>query len=95
MSFRCQTLRKNLSEINFQFHVLFIPKRLIWESRRFIWADGKEHPEYYNISVPNSSLNFRKTPYNVGDICLSYFNKISTQRCGFAQISTFIICEYA
>ncbi|KAB7503558.1 hypothetical protein Anas_12526 [Armadillidium nasatum] len=83
------------SNNKFLFSSAFYPKTFNWESRRFIWADGKEHPEYYNISVPNSSLNFRKTPYNVGDICLSYFNKISTQSCVSDQISTFIICEYA
>ncbi|KAL7630722.1 UNVERIFIED_CONTAM: hypothetical protein RMT77_019069 [Armadillidium vulgare] len=54
-----------------------------------------EHPEYYNISVPNSKLYYKKNYYNGKDICLAYFDKISAADCVSDLKSTFIICEYA
>ncbi|KAL7633676.1 UNVERIFIED_CONTAM: hypothetical protein RMT77_016209 [Armadillidium vulgare] len=84
------------SNNKFLFSSAFYPKMFNFESRRFIWADGKEHPEYYNISVPNSSLSSKLySYYKEKDTCLAYFNKISTDNCVPKMRSTFMICEYA
>ncbi|KAL7630425.1 UNVERIFIED_CONTAM: hypothetical protein RMT77_019410 [Armadillidium vulgare] len=82
------------SNSNYLISSAFYPKMFNFESR-FIWADGKEHPEYYNISVPNSKLYYKKNYYNGKDICLAYFDKISAADCVSDLKSTFIICEYA
>ncbi|KAL7633677.1 UNVERIFIED_CONTAM: hypothetical protein RMT77_016210 [Armadillidium vulgare] len=83
------------SNNNYLISNAFYPKMFNFASRRFIWADGKEHPEYYNISVPNSKLYYKKNYFNGKDICLAYFDKISAADCVSDLKSTFIICEHA